>query len=81
MLRRIEEAVAEGIPLTPAQRTFLDHELMESYLVLGGMRVEDAHDLVQRVYPPGSNFDPDVLMEFSEYFGPGNFGYWGLGKP
>ena len=81
MLRRIESSVTEGAPLSPGQRTFLDHELVEQGLVNGGTPLGEAHDLVQRIYPPGSNFDPDVLMEFSEYFGPANFDYWGLVKP
>jgi len=78
MLDSIRSANTAGRPLTAAERTFLDHELLEAQLVRGGLSQEAAHASVLKVYPPGSNYSPEVIKEFSDHFSDAYFQYWGI---
>lgn len=80
MFAAVDEAAVADRPLTLSERNFLDHELLEANHVATGLSQRDAHELVHQTIPPGANFSPHVLVEFSDYFGPDNFMYWGLTK-
>lgn len=81
MVDGIQRNIDEGVELTPAQRSFLDHELLEAQYVAEGMDQYAAHNRVLEDIPLGANFDPEVLMEHSEWFSQPYFDYWGLTKP
>lgn len=78
MLESIRSAIDTGRSLTAAERTFLDHELLEAQLVRSGLSLEAAHAEVLNVYPPGSNFSPEVIKEFSDHFSNAYFQFWGI---
>ena len=40
-----------------------------------------AHQRVLEGIPVGANFDPEVLIEHSEWFSKPYFDYWGIEKP
>jgi RHS repeat-associated protein len=80
MLDSIRSAGAVGESLTTAQRTFLDHELLEAQLMRAGLSQEEAHQAVLAVYPPGSNYSPEVIKEYSGYFSDTYFKYWGIDR-
>ena len=81
MVDAIQRNVDNGVELTAAQRNFLDHELLEAQYVANGMDQWDAHELVLEDIPVGANFDPEVLIEYSEWFSQPYFDYWGMTKP
>ncbi len=78
MLVSIRSTNAADDALSAAQRTFLDHELLEAALVRGGLSQEEAHQAVVTVFPHGSNYSPDVIRQFSTYFSDTYFKYWGM---
>jgi hypothetical protein len=80
MLDSIRQTINTGQGLSSAQRTFLDHEILESHLVRGGIRLERAHPLVQKVYPPGSNYAPEIMKMFPEHFNDLERSYWGISR-
>ncbi len=69
MLSSIRTAIQDGRPLSQFERTFLDHELLESSLMSeSGMTLEDAHRLVLQVYKPGTNYSPTIMEAFPDHF-------------
>jgi RHS repeat-associated protein len=78
MLDLIHAAIGVGRPLSQAERNFLDHELLEAQYVRDGMTQAQAHEAVYQVYPPGSNYSPDVMRQLPEYFNAGDRSYWGI---
>jgi hypothetical protein len=80
MLDSIRNAQATGRSLSAAERTFLDHEILEAQLMRTGLSQEEAHQAVLKVYAPGSNYSPEVIKEFSEYFSDVYFKYWGISR-
>jgi hypothetical protein len=80
MLDSIKQAQSSGRALSAAERSFLDHELLEAKLVSGGMAQPIAHQAVLKQVPLGSNYSPEVLRRFSEWFSQPYFDYWGLKK-
>ena len=81
MLDSIQASIGAGIPLTPPQQTFLDHEILEASHVANGMGVGPAHELVLETYPAGSTYSPEVILEFEEWFSDTILDYWGLERP
>ncbi len=81
MVDAISRHIDEGTPLSEAQRAFLDHELLEAQYVADGMEQFAAHNRVLEDIPLGANFDPEVLVEHSEWFSQPYFDYWGMTKP
>lgn len=81
MVDAISQNIDDGVELSPAQRAFLDHELLEAQYAANGMDQWDAHELVLEDIPLGANFDPEVLVEHSEWFSKPYFDYWGIEKP
>lgn len=80
MLEMIREADTTGRPLSEAERSFLDHELLEEKLVSQGMSQEAAHIEVLRWIPLGSNYSPEVILAYGEWFSKPYFEYWGIRK-
>jgi hypothetical protein len=69
MIARIRTNISNGSPLTGAQTNFMEHELLESRLMGGGMSYDAAHAQALGVHPPGMNYDVDII-EREPLFGP-----------
>jgi hypothetical protein len=56
----------------------MTHELTEAKLMNGGMSYEQAHEIAGKTHPTFANYDPEVIKQFPEAFGPGWKKYWGI---
>lgn len=78
MLPRIRSAATEGARLSRADRAFMRHELTEAWLMNRGVGYGTAHRIAGWTHRTFGNYDPSVIKQFPEYFGPGWKRFWGI---
>ena len=83
MIDRLENALAEGQPVTGADRNFYNHELTEADLMGSGMSYDDAHQAALEIHDvsPFSLYAPEVVESHPEIFNGNWFDYWGIPRP
>ncbi|MGH7192445.1 MAG: hypothetical protein ACREJM_02805, partial [Candidatus Saccharimonadales bacterium] len=88
MIARLRNALAAGQRISGADGIFYTHELYEATrmqkLLQAGKSLEEAYDIAHaaalRRYgvSPFSVYHPEVISQFSEWFGPGWSKFWGF---
>ncbi|RDY26204.1 hypothetical protein CG710_021870 [Lachnotalea glycerini] len=80
MIKRLENALANGEKISGADASFYMHEITETTLMNQGMTYDVAHGLALEKYDvsPFSVYSPEVVTEYPDLFSRGFKKYWDI---